>query len=204
MIATTEFRLAIANNDIEKARSLVGDLINIPKADTESEYNDLYDLVNFAVKKGRVEILEALVSGFKHLSTNGRRLAKYCLYTSFHSGQMECAQSLQHFFPSEVFFCLPSATQNDHVHMLEHFLPPFNPDSTDVTRLLIVAWQYDSPQCFDYLLPQCTEVDTDEVARRFGARKEGVEFTAHVAARRQKLVLLCEVAEDGRPRNRKM
>lgn len=204
MIATTEFRLAVANNDIEKARSLVGDLINIPKADTESEYNDLYDLVNFAVEQGRVEVLEALVSGFKHLSTNGRRLAKYCLYTSFHSGQMECAQSLQHFFPSDVFFCLPHATQNDHVHMLEHFLPSFEPDATDVTRLLIVAWQHNSTRCFDYLLSQCTEVDTDEVARRLGPRKEEVEFTTHVAAQRQKRVLLGEVTEQGSTRNRKI
>lgn len=198
-----KIRTAASNNDSQTAGSYISQFSAVPDEGSH-EHSEIYDLLDFIIDQSQLEILGSFVQHFKHLSTNGRRLAKHCLYTSFQKGQMECAQSLQHFFPSEVFFCLSHATQNDHVHMLEHFLPPFKPDATDVTGLLIIAWGNRSQRCFDYLLPQCAEVDTHEVERRFGTRKEGVEFAAYVAAQRQKIVLLGEVAEEGRPLNRKM
>lgn len=86
--------------------------------------------------------------------------------------------------------------------MLEYFLPPFKPDNIDVTRLLINAWENNSWQCFEYLLPQCLELDNNTMDERLDSQQR-TDFCAYVQSQRQKSVLLTHV-EEGVVRVRKM
>jgi hypothetical protein len=198
-----QFRDAITTNNIQQAAELLSQCDDSPNLGETPEENDLWSLVDLAISQVRVEILEAVVTKFKHNPINGRHVAKYCLYQSFRDGQMECAQALQVFFPGEVFFCLPHAVKYDQLHMLEHFLPNFHADATDLTRLLFVAWQDNSEQCFDYLVTKCPHLD-EKVVTQFCTPIQSVEFTRYVCAQRQKNVLLNEIPDDRVPRNRKM
>lgn len=199
-----QFRDAVTTNDIQLAAELLSQCDDAPCVSEPIDENHLWNLVDFTISWGRVAILEALVAKFKNLSHNGRILSTYCLYQSFRDGQMECAQALQVVFPGEVFFCLPHAVKCDQIHMLEHFLPQFNPDITDLTRLLIEAWDCNSVRCFAYVLPQCSYLDGDAMAARFRfSVEDSTEFCAHFHAQRQKLVLEEQVS-GGCERVRKM
>lgn len=198
-----QFRHAVEINDAALAGQLISQFPDAPNSRDAPCPNDLYDLMNFTIAQGRVEILNNFVVAFKNRSSNGRCLARYALYTCFSTGNLECAEALQKFYPGEVIFCLPNAVENDQVHILEHFLPDMNADATDMTRLLIEAWRSNSARCFAYVLPQCPQLDGDVLVERFGYGNDGAEFSGYVAAQRQKMVLLNHVAE-GRTQTRKM
>lgn len=198
-----QFRHAVETNNAVLASQLIGQFPDAPDPREATHPNDLYDLMHFTIAQGRTDILQHFALTFKQRSSNGRCLARYALYTSFSTGNLECAQALQKIYPGEVFFCMPNAVENDQVHMLEHFLPDFNPDATDLTRLLIEAWRCNSARCFAYVLPQCPQLDGDVLVERFGYGNDGAEFSGYVAAQRQKMVLLNHV-DEGRTQTRKM
>lgn len=200
---SSQFYTAALNNDVDAARKMIAQLVET--LDAQENCDQLYDLIDCAVEQGRVEIAEIFVRAFKDLGEIGRILGKYTLYASFRKGQLPCAENLQQFYPSEIFFCISRAVKDDHVHMLERFLPQFNPDITDLTRLLIEAWDCNSVRCFAYVLPQCSYLDGDAMAARFrfSVDDNSTEFCAHFHAQRQKLVLE-EQVNGGRERVRKM
>lgn len=199
---SSQFYTAVLNNDIDAARGLIAQLVETLGAQEDCE--PLYNLIDCVVEQGRVEIAEIFVRAFKGLGEIGRILGKYALYASFRKGQLPCAENLQQFYPSEIFFCIFSAMNDDHVHMLERFLPQFNPDITDLTRLLIEAWDCNSARCFAYVLPQCSYLDGDAMAERFRfSVEDSTEFCAHFDAMRQKLALGAQV-NGGCERVRKM
>ena len=198
----SEFRSAVEHNNIAQALDVIERLDDAPDPNAFSHPDDAYALMDFAIAHERVQIVEAFARRFKTLSRHGRTLSKYALYESFVRGKIECAQALQHLHPAEVFFCLPKAVENDHLHMLENFLPPFNPDSVDVTRLLINAWQYNSPQCFKYLLPQCLGLDTNTMEESLDPQQRH-DFVVYLQSQRQKSVLLTHV-DGGSTRARKL
>lgn len=202
MTLAFDFRNAVEHNNIAQALDVIERLDDAPDPNALSHPDDAYALMDFAIAHERVQIVDAFARRFKTLSRYGRTLSKYALYESFAQGKIECAQTLQHLHPAEVFFCLPKAVENDHLHMLEHFLPSFNPDSMDVTRLLINAWQHNSPQCFEYLLPQCLELDTNTMEERLDPQKRN-DFGVYVQSQRQKSVLLTHV-DGGCTRARKL
>lgn len=202
-LLSSQFHTAVLNNDVDAAREMIAKLL-VETRDSQENCDQLYDLMDCAVEQGRVEIAEIFVRAFKDLGDIGRILTKYALYTSFRKGQLPCAENLQQFYPSEIFFCISRAVKDDHVHMLEHFLPQFNPDITDLTRLLIEAWECNSERCFAYVLPQCSYLDGDAMAERFRfSVEDSTEFCAHFHAQRQKLVLE-EQVNGGCERVRKM
>lgn len=202
MTLAFDFRNAVEHNNIAQALDVIERLDDAPDPNAFSHPDDAYALMDFAIAHERVQIVEAFARRFKTLSRHGRTLSKYALYESFAQGKIECAQALQHLHPAEVFFCLPKAVENDHLHMLENFLPPFNPDSVDVTRLLINAWQYNSPQCFKYLLPQCLGLDTNTMEESLDPQQRH-DFVVYVQSQRQKSVLLTHV-DGGSTRARKL
>ena len=202
MTLASDFRSAVVHNDIAQALDLIERFDDAPDPAANTHPDDLYALMDLAVAYERVQIVEAFARRFKTFSKHGRTLSKYALYESFSQGKMECAQTLQHIHPAEVFFCLPKAVENDHLHMLEYFLPPFTPDNIDVTRLLINAWGNNSWQCFKYLLPQCLELDNNTMDERLDPQQRN-DFCAYVQSQCQKSVLLTHV-EEGVVRARKM
>lgn len=197
-----EFRNAVEHNNIAQALDVIERFDDAPDPAAPAHPDDLYALMDWAIAHEQVQIVHAFAQRFKTFSTHGRMLSKYALHESFAQGKIECAQALQQLHPAEVFFCLPRAVHHDRLHMLEHFLPAFDIDDVDVTRLLICAWEQHSAQCFEYLLPQCSELDEGAADERLDDQQRN-DFYAYVQSQRQKSILLTHV-DEGCGRTRKM